>query len=74
MASSGPVWSAKRKAELDMLPQRISALNNLDRGKKDKGWIPNSGGWILITGQNWLLQYCECVFEVVALEKNPFSL
>lgn len=68
---SGRMRIANRRAELDLLCGWIAALRSLNSGKKEKVWIPNLGGWFLITGMHYLQKCCHKDFEVVAPGRNP---
>lgn len=69
--NSSQIWSAKRRAELDVRLGSLSAMLNLDREKKNKVSVPNSGGRFFTTGQNCRLQRDHKAFEVVAPGWNP---
>lgn len=70
-SNSDMMWSAKRRAELDVWLVCICAFLNLNSRKEDKVCTTHLGRLLLITGMAYL-RYCDHNgFEVLTACRNP---
>lgn len=71
---SKPVYSAKRKAELDVWQGWIGAMVNLDCTKRDQVWIQNSQSRFLVATKDCGRQCGHSNFEVVATGRSAVEV